>query len=133
MTYTGYLQLHKPFNPASLDSQLVWMKTELQLDDAQFARIKNLHYASGTRLQELNAKLVQMQGEFATREQIRRLSDRVDFIEFARLVEARQAVARECQNSTHQLILAVANEMHPNQRRQYLSLVAATKSQNYPN
>jgi Cft2 family RNA processing exonuclease len=67
-----------------------------------------------------------MQAEFAAFENTRRATDSVDFVEFARFVEARRNVNRECLDSTRQLVLAAAGEMTPSQREHYLGIVAAT-------
>jgi hypothetical protein len=128
-THEVYFRLHRAPDPDSLDGQLAWMKSELQLSDAQFARIRELHEASSPRLRALAAQVTQMQSEFAAFESTRRATDRVDFIEFAQFVEARRNFDRECLDSTRQLVLAAASEMTPRQREQYLGLVAATTSQ----
>ena len=41
-THMVYFRLHQPYDSESLDGQLAWMKSELQLSDAQFARILEL-------------------------------------------------------------------------------------------
>ncbi|HET7537621.1 MAG TPA: hypothetical protein VFJ90_14270, partial [Candidatus Didemnitutus sp.] len=87
-------------------------------------RIKELHRASSPRLRALASQVAQMQAEFAAFETARRDTDRVDFVEFARFVEARRRVNRECQDSTRQLVLASAQVMTPQQRERYLGLVA---------
>jgi hypothetical protein len=130
-THLTYFRLHQPFAGDTLDGQLAWMKTELQLDDAQFARIKELHQASSPRLRALAAQVSQMQAEFAAFENTRRTSDRVDFIEFAQFVETRRAINRECIESTRRLVLASADVMTPQQREHYLGLVASSEA--FPN
>jgi hypothetical protein len=122
-----YFRLHRPYDPESLDGQLAWMKSELQLSDAQFARIRELHEASSPRLRALAAQVAQMQAEFAAFENTRRATDRVDFIEFAQFVETRRNINRECLDSTRRLVMAAANEMTPSQREQYFGIVAVTK------
>ncbi|HMD60850.1 MAG TPA: hypothetical protein VKG78_05445 [Opitutaceae bacterium] len=122
-----YFRLHEPVDSGSLDAQLAWMKWELRLTDAQFARIRELHEASNPRLRALAAQVAQMQTEFAAFENARRTTDRVDFIEFARFVEARRSISRQCLESTRQLVLAAASEMTPGQREQYLGIVALDK------
>lgn len=124
--HLAYFHFHRPFNPDSLDGQLAWMKSELQLSDAQFARIRELHEASSPRLRSLAAQVAQMQSEFAAFENTRRTSDRVDFIEFAQFVEDRRNISRECLDSTRQLVQASASEMTPAQREHYFGIVAAT-------
>jgi hypothetical protein len=126
--HLGYYRLHQPYPVDSLEGELAWMKTELQLSDAQFARIKELHEASSPRLRALAAQVAQMQQEFAAFEHSRRTSDRVDFIEFAQFVETRRTINRECMESTRRLVLASADVMNSRQRQRYLGLVAATES-----
>jgi hypothetical protein len=108
------------------------MKSELQLSDAQFARIRELHEASSPRLRALATQVTQMQAEFAAFENTRRATDRVDFIEFAQFVEARRNISRECLDSTRQLVLAAASEMNPRQREHYFGLVAVATPQPSP-
>jgi hypothetical protein len=128
-THEVYFRLHRPPDPGSLDGQLSWMRSELQLSDAQYARIRELHEASSPRLRALASQVAQMQAEFAAFENTRRATDSVDFIEFARFVEARRDVNRECLDSTRQLVLASAGEMTPSQREHYLGIVAASTPQ----
>jgi len=123
-----YFQLHRPPGLNSLEGQLTWMKDELKLSDEQFVRIKELHEASSPRLRALAADVARMQAEFAAFENTRRTSDRVDFIEFAQFVEARRNINRQCLESTRQLVAASAGVMTPQQRAQYLGLVARVES-----
>ena len=122
-----YFQYHRPAGLDSLDGQLAWIKEELKLSDAQYARIRELHEASSPRLRALAADVARMQAEFAAFEHTRRTSDRVDFIEFAQFVETRRAINRQCLESTRQLVLATADVMTPVQRAHYLGLVAAAE------
>jgi hypothetical protein len=128
-THLVYFRLHRPFDSNTLDGQLSWMKSELQLSDAQFARIKELHQASSPRLRALATQVAQMQAEFTAFENTRRTSDRVDFIEFAQFVEVRRNINRECLDSTRSLVLAAAGEMNPSQREHYFGIVAASAPQ----
>jgi hypothetical protein len=130
--HVAYFQMHRPADAGSLDGQLAWMKGELGLSDAQYARIRELHEASSPRLRSLAAQVSQMQAEFAAFEHARRASDHVDFIEFAQFVEARRTINRECLDSTRRLVMAAAGEMNPSQREHYFGLVAATAPQNGP-
>jgi len=126
--HVAFFRLHEPADPDSLDGQLAWMKQELRLSDAQFARISELHQASSPRLRALAAQVAQMKAEFAAFENTRRTTDRVDFIEFARFVEARRSISEECIDSTRRLVLAAASEMTPRQREQYLGIVSVAES-----
>ncbi len=122
-----YYRLHQPAPTDTLDGQLAWMKTELQLTDAQYIRIKQLHQASGPRLRAIAAQVAQLQAEFTEFEKMRRTSDRVDFLEFARYVETRRHVSRESLDSTRKLVLAAAEVMTPQQRQRYIELVATVE------
>lgn len=111
----------------SLNSQLAWMKTELKLNEAQYERIRELHQSSSPRLHALADQVAQLQAEFAAFENSRRTQDRVDFLEFARFVETRRQVNRECLDSTRQLILATTEVMTPRQRQHYIQLLATAE------
>jgi hypothetical protein len=124
-THTVYFHLKQPAGFDSLDGQLAWIKDELQLTDAQFVQIKELHVASSPRLRALATQVARMQDEFAAFENTRRRSDQVDFIEFAQFVETRRNINRECLESTRRLVLATAEVMTPEQRAHYLGIVAA--------
>lgn len=121
----GYYQLHRSSGLDSVEGQLAWMKHELNLTDQQFTQIKELHLSSSPRLRALAAEVVRMKAEFEAFEHTRRTSDRVDFIEFAQFVETRRNINRECLESTRQLVRATADVMTPEQRAQYLGIVAA--------
>ena len=118
-----YFRLHQPATTDTLDGQLAWMRTELHLTDAQFARIKEVHQASSPRLRAIAAQIAGLQAEFRSFEKTRRTSNQVDFLEFARYVEVRRNVSRESIDSTRQLVLAAAEVMTPEQRQRYIQLV----------
>lgn len=125
--HLSYYEHHQHPATHTLEGQLVWMRTELNLTQAQFERIKELHQASHPKLQEMTAQVAQMQFEFAEFERNRRKTDRVDFLEFARFVENRRELNRECFDSTRQLILASAEIMTPEQRQHYIRLVSTVE------
>lgn len=124
-THFAYYRWHATAAGDPLDQRLGWMRTELQLTDAQYARIKALHQSSSPQLQALATQVAQMRSEFAAFETTRRNRDRVDFVEFARFVEMRRQINRACSASTRQLVLAAAEIMTPAQRSRYLDLLAA--------
>lgn len=126
-SHLAYFRFHEPAATDTLEGQLAWMKAELKLTDRQYTRIKELHQASHPRLRAMAAQVAHMQAEFAEFERTRRTTDRVDFLEFARFVETRRALTRECLDSTRQLVLASAEVMTPDQRQQYLTLVATAE------
>jgi hypothetical protein len=131
-SHFAYFGIHRPYDPGTLDGQLAWMKSELQLSDAQFQRIRELHEASSPRLRSLASQVAQMQEEFAAFENTRRRSDKVDFIEFAQFVEVRRNISRQCLDSTRSLVLAAAGEMTPAQRQHYFGIVAAATPEASP-
>ena len=125
--HTVYYQMHRPKGLDSLEGQLTWIRDELKLSTEQYARIKELHEASSPRLQALAMQVARMQDEFTAFETTRRTSDSVDFLEFAKFVEMRRTINRQCMESTLRLVLATANVMTPQQRAQYLGMVAAAE------
>lgn len=125
-SHVFYFQLHRPAGLDSLEGQLAWIRSELHLTDAQYARIRELHEASSPHLRALAAEVARMQAEFAAFENTRRTTDRVDFLEFAAFVETRRNINRQCLESTRQLVQATADVMNPEQRAHYLGIVSAT-------
>jgi hypothetical protein len=123
LAHFAWFGLHRPAGAADLDSQLAWMQQTLQLTPDQFTRIKALHEQSSPRLLALAAQVAQMRGEFAAFEQERRTTGEIDFLEFARFVEQRRTVDRECAESTRRLILAASEVMNPQQREAYLAFL----------
>lgn len=120
----GWLSLtDAPRHTADLGAQLAWMRASLRLDDAQLARIQALHEQSAPRLQALAAQVDGMRGELAAFEKVRQAEGRIDFLEFARFVEERRRLDRECTLSTERLVAEAAQVMTPSQREHYLSLL----------
>lgn len=108
---------------ANLNALLAWMKTDLKLNDEQLARIRNVHEQLSPHLIALANKVAQMQQAFASFEQERTSAGQVDFLEFARYVEQRRRLDRECTESTRKLIAEASDVMTPQQRQQYLQLL----------
>lgn len=125
--HTSYYFANRPKGLDSLEGQLSWIRDELKLTDDQYARIRELHEASSPQLRALAVQVTRMQDEFIAFENTRRASDRVDFLEFAKFVETRRAINRQCIESTRRLILATADVMTPKQRAHYLGIVAAAE------
>jgi Spy/CpxP family protein refolding chaperone len=99
------------------------MKNDLQLNDQQLARIRNVHEQLSPRLLALASQVGQMQRSFVEFEKERRSEGQVDFLEFARYVEQRRKLDRECAESTQRLIAEASDVMTPRQRQQYLQLL----------
>ncbi len=121
--HVAYFDLHRPCTGDDLDCQLAWMRTDLHLTDAQFARIKQLHEASDPQLHAFAGEVARMQQELASFERLRRTDGQVDFVEFAQFVQTQRVVDQECQALTQRLVQAAANVMDPWQRQRYLDLV----------
>lgn len=126
-SYWIYWRANEPAYADSLEGQLAWMKAELGLTESQYARIRDLHRASHPQLQAMAMQVGRMQAEFAEFERTRRTTNTVDFVEFARFVENRRNLNQACLDSTRQLVLASADVMNPQQREQYLQIVAAAE------
>ncbi len=127
LAHFTYFHFNAPASTNTLEGQLAWIKSELQLTDAQYVRIKELHQASSPRLRAMAVQVAALQAEFTAFEKMRRTSDQVDFLEFARFVETRRHVSRECLDSTRQLVLASAQVMTAQQRQRYIQLVASVE------
>lgn len=126
VAHVGWYQVYRPCNNTEMECQLAWIRTELNLTDDQFARIRAIHEASSPRLLALAAQVAQMRDEYAAFERARVTVGQVDFVEFARFVEQRRAIGRECLAITRELVAATSNTMSPVQRERYLGLVAPT-------
>jgi hypothetical protein len=126
-----YLQLIDPraggvATPGGRETELAWLRESLQLDAVQFAQIKALHEQSSPRLLALAFQVAQMRQEFAAFEDARKSTGEIDFLEFARFVENRRAVEKQCAESARQLVAAAADVMNPSQRETYFSLLPPT-------
>ena len=122
--HVGWLKLvHAERRPADLGAQLAWMKTSLKLSDAQWARIQALHERSAPRLMKLAAQVEDMRSELEAFERTREKEGRIDFLEFARIVDERRRLDRECASSTEELVAESVKVMTPAQRERYLSLL----------
>ena len=136
LAYFGWFSAHRLENGDDLGAQLGWMQDSLQLSPEQFARIKALHQQSSPRLLALAAQVARMRQEFAAFERERQTTGQIDFLEFARFVEQRRAVDRECAESTRRLILAANEVLSPAQREIYRTLLSPalkTGATNSPN
>ena len=127
VSHFAYFRVNAPAPTDTLEGQLAWMKKELRLNDTQFARIQELHQASSPRLRAMAVQVAALQVEFTEFEKARQTSDQVDFLEFARFVETRRHLNRECIDSTRRLVLAAAKVMNPQQRQRYIQLVASAE------
>ena len=112
-----------PRASANLDALLTWMKNDLQLNDQQLARIKNVHEQLSPHLLALASQVAQMQRALTQFENERQSAGQVDFLEFARYVDQRRKLDRECNESTRRLIAEATDVMTPQQRQQYLQLL----------
>ena len=99
------------------------MKDDLQLNEQQLARIKNVHEQLSPRLLALAGQVAKMQRAYTAFENERQSAGKVDFLEFARYVEQRRRLDLECTESTRRLIAQASDVMNPKQRQQYLQLL----------
>ncbi|HEX3729228.1 MAG TPA: hypothetical protein VHV47_05460 [Opitutaceae bacterium] len=121
--HLGWFAAHRPARTGGLDTEIAWMKDTLDLTPVQVARIRALHEQSGPRLTELAAQAAVLRAQFADFEQQRRTVGQVDFLEFARYVDQRRTVDRECRESARQLVTAATAVMTNQQRALFLAWV----------
>lgn len=126
--HTTYFKTHRPCTEPTLACELTWIRDELGLSSAQYARLIELHEMNGPHLAALGDQLLQMRRQLDAYEAQRRGTNEIDFIEFGQFVVERHAVEIECESSSRTLILAAAEVMKPDQRRRYLELVGLDKS-----
>lgn len=132
-SHYGWLALQQPrAGSSALDTQLAWIKTDLQLTPQQYFRIKAIHEQSSPHLMALASRVARMREEFAAFERQRTTVGEIDFLEFAHFVEERRRIDRDCLQSTRQLVDASADVMTPNQRERYLSLLPAAHRPHSP-
>lgn len=125
-SHYGWLALEQPHSRKDgMEAQLAWIRKDLKLTPDQYARIKAIHEQSSPHLVALATRVAHMRDEFAAFERQRTTTGEIDFIEFARFVEERRRIDRECLSSTRQLVDASAGVMTPSQRQRYLSLLPA--------
>jgi hypothetical protein len=118
------LALQQPWAGSDdLDAQLAWIKTDLQLTSDQYARIKTIHQQSHPHLLNLASSVARMRDEFAAFDRQRKTTGEIDFLEFARFVDERRRIDRDCLLSTRQLVDASADLLTPGQRERYLTLL----------
>lgn len=121
--HVTWFQSHRPCNGNQLTCQLDWMRTELKLTDEQFAHLRAIHEASSPRLMALAAQVAQMRDEYAAFEHERMSDGQIDFVDFARFVEQRRAINRECLDTTRRLVAAASQTLTPTQRARYLGIL----------
>ncbi len=123
VAHVGWFRLNRPCQGDQLACQLTWMRSELKLTDEQFARLRLIHEASSPRLLALATQVAQMRDEYAAFERERVTAGQIDFVEFARFVEQRRMIDRECLTATRQLVAAASQTLNPAQRERYLGLL----------
>jgi len=117
--------LHYRLTPMhdDLDAQLAWMQRDLDLSPEQYARIKEIHRHSNSRLLALSTRVTRMREELAAFEQQRKTTGEIDFLEFADYIQTRRAIDRECLQSTRALVDASTEVMTAQQRSRYFQLL----------
>jgi hypothetical protein len=131
--HLGYFYSRRPCTSGSLDCELGWIRRELNLTDAQYAQIRELHESSGPQLVALAAQVTRLHRELVAFEDERRTTDKIDFIAFARFLDEQRAMDRQYTDTTRTLVESSARLMTPAQRKRYLSLVAMDGLQPQPN
>ena len=119
-----WFQVRSPGTPSSDPRDIAWLKNELRLSDEQFARIAEIHNNQGPRIAALASQVAHMKTEMEAFESQRRDTGEIDFLEFARFVEMRRAIDRECMESTRNVVQASAGQMTPAQRTRYLEMIS---------
>jgi len=119
-----WFELRRPEEFSGSDKDIAWMRTELQLSNEHYARIRVLHEQSGPRIMALAAQVGRMKEELEAFEHTRRSGGQIDFLEFARFVDMRRSVDKACLDSTRRLVSDTAAVMTPEQRERYLSLIS---------
>src|SRR5262245_58457046 len=92
----AWFDSRRPDVHPDLESQVAWVKTRLQLDAEQFARVKAVHEQLSPHLMALADDVGRMRAELAAFESLRRTSGDVDFVAYAQFVQQRREVDREC-------------------------------------
>jgi hypothetical protein len=118
--HVGWFSWRRPVETRN-DDVVTWMKTDLQLTDEQFARIRTLHDRTGPQLREFAAQAAGMRAEYDTFERVRRTEGRVDFLAFARCLETWRRIDRDWSDATRELVAATEGELTPDQRARYLT------------
>lgn len=127
----AWFELRAPADPGDKPGDLAWLKGELHLSDAQYARICEIHQKSGPHIAALAAQVTRMRSELDAFENQRRSTGEIDFLEFARFVESRRAIDQECLQRTRQVVQDSAGQMTPEQRSRYLSMISPLLEQSH--
>lgn len=120
ISHVLWFSARRPAVIDSPESALAWLQQDLQLNPAQFARVKAVHESSGPQLQELAERAARLRAEFAAFERQRETAGEIDFLAFAQFVEQQRAFDRVCLESTRRVLTAAAEEMDAHQRERYL-------------
>ncbi len=121
--HVGFYSWRRPVVETQLARDLAWMKEKFDLSTNQYERIRELHRHTGPELERLFAVLRATQEEIARLEEIRRETDRVDFIAYHQVAESQRRARLQCRALTLDLVYAVAEVMSPEQRARYFALV----------
>jgi DNA repair exonuclease SbcCD ATPase subunit len=122
--HLGWFAAKRPEPVDSLDTQLAWIRTQLDLAPDQYRQLKQLHEQLGPRQLQLAAEVERLRAAFARFERERREAGEVDFLEVARAAADSRSLDRECDASARQLVSAATRVMTPEQRQRYLRLLA---------
>jgi hypothetical protein len=117
--------LGAPGESDSMNRELAWMRDELRLSPAQYARIRELHETLNAELVALEKDRLRVRQETAALEEERSTEGQIDFLVFAGLIKVRQDLDLQSFHSMQRLVSATATIMTPEQRRRYLDYVQA--------
>lgn len=124
LAHVGWFAAKQPAPADSLETQLAWIRTHLDLAPDQYRQLKLLHEQLEPRQIQLAAEVERLRAEFARFEQERREAGEVDFLKVARAAADSRSLDRECEASARQLVTAATRVMTPEQRQRYLRLLA---------
>ncbi|MBC2607114.1 hypothetical protein [Pelagicoccus albus] len=112
----------QPFHSGSR-LELDWMRRELDLSDAQYARIRQLHEERESDIRALSKRVRELENSLREMEAKRVAEGYVDYMAIRNYVLAKRDVDEACAESTKELIASVGGVMTLDQRRRYLSLL----------
>ncbi len=124
-THIGFYAFRRPTVENRLARDLAWMQTEFRLDQQQYDRIRALHNRTGPELERLFSVLRATREELLRLEDLRRTSDKVDFVAYHQAKAENRKARRQCRTLTLDLVYSVAETMSPEQRERYFALVGS--------
>jgi hypothetical protein len=121
----GWYAARRP-DPAA-ESQLAWVRRELDLAPEQYRRLREIHARGEPELRQLAGEVARLREQFAAFERERLEAGQVDFLQVARAAADSRTLDLQCDAAAQRLIAAALGVMTPEQRRRYLELVGPTR------